>query len=194
MGDTDLAADTGIQAERCAKTFVSHTNTITDRDGEYIPAVLGIEGEDEVASKIIPIIYRLVFSYFTGTKDALDPDGRFEGFIQTLRTYFETVFEYDVCIFSSGDLAEGGWKLSSTSESSWLSKIYLNQFIVREIPDIHGKNVTEIADATHVSWLTNSELSYWAWSDQIIAGEINASKYYPRGVTSILWLEETEDG
>ncbi|MBB5326350.1 hypothetical protein HNQ34_003503 [Anoxybacillus tepidamans] len=30
----------------------------------------------------------------------------------------------------------------------------------------------------------------WSWSDQIIAGEISGSKYYPRGVTSILWLEE----
>ncbi|MBB5325506.1 hypothetical protein HNQ34_002607 [Anoxybacillus tepidamans] len=32
----------------------------------------------------------------------------------------------------------------------------------------------------------------WSWSDQIIAGEISGSKYYPRGVTSILWLEEGE--
>jgi hypothetical protein len=41
-----------------------------------------------------------------------------------------------------------------------------------------------------VAWLTDVELSYWSWSDQIIAGKITGSKYYPRGVTSILWLEE----
>lgn len=191
-GDTDLAGDAGKQAERCANTLVSHAETVDD--GEYIPAVLGIEGEDVVASRIIPVIEGLVFPYFTNTREALDPDGRFGEFIRTLRTHFQTVFEYGTCIFSSGELAEGGWKLSSTSENSWLSKIYLNQFIVREILDIHGENVTEIADTTHVNWLTNPGLSYWAWSDQIIGGEINASKYYPRGVTSILWLEETQQG
>ncbi|GGE49058.1 hypothetical protein GCM10011391_29840 [Pullulanibacillus camelliae] len=46
------------------------------------------------------------------------------------------------------------------------------------------------ADAAHVGWLTHPELSVWSWSDQIISGEIAGSKYYPRGVTSILWLEE----
>ena len=48
------------------------------------------------------------------------------------------------------------------------------------------------ADAAHVAWLTHPELSVWSWSDQILAGEITGSKYYPRGVTSILWLEENE--
>ena len=45
-------------------------------------------------------------------------------------------------------------------------------------------------DAAHVKWLTDKELSYWAWSDQILAGKIMGSKYYPRGVTSILWTLE----
>lgn len=190
MGCDDLAMDAGMQAERCANTLVSNTNEV--EDGEYIPAVLGIEGESEVASRIIPVIEGLVFPYFTGTEEALDPDGRFGTFIQTLRTHFKTIFERGTCIFSSPPAAAGGWKLSSTSANSWLSKIYLNQFITREILDIHGEYVTEIADETHVSWLTNPDLSYWAWSDQIIDGDISASRYYPRGVTSILWLNEGE--
>jgi hypothetical protein len=41
-----------------------------------------------------------------------------------------------------------------------------------------------------VAWLQHPELSYWSWSDQIVAGKITGSKYYPRGVTSILWLQE----
>lgn len=48
----------------------------------------------------------------------------------------------------------------------------------------------EEADRAHVDWLTHPEHSYWCWSDQIVSGIISASKYYPRGVTSILWMEE----
>jgi hypothetical protein len=42
--------------------------------------------------------------------------------------------------------------------------------------------------------LTHPNLSFWSWSDQIVSGEIKGSKYYPRGVTSILWLEEAGAG
>jgi hypothetical protein len=86
---------------------------------------------------------------------------------------------------------DGGWKISSTSNNSWLSKIYLNQFIARKILGWEWDEKGARADAAHVEWLTHPTLSVWSWSDQIIAGEISGSKYYPRGVTSILWLEET---
>jgi len=33
--------------------------------------------------------------------------------------------------------------------------------------------------------------AYWSWSDQIVAGVAKGSKYYPRGVTAALWLEES---
>ena len=32
--------------------------------------------------------------------------------------------------------------------------------------------------------------AYFAWSDQMLAGVAVGSKYYPRGVTSALWLLE----
>jgi hypothetical protein len=89
------------------------------------------------------------------------------------------------CLFD-----DGGWKLSSTSDNSWLSKIYLSQFIARKILKIDLVENTQIADSAHTKWLTDEQLSYWAWSDQIVAGKISASKYYPRGVTSWLWLQE----
>ena len=50
--------------------------------------------------------------------------------------------------------------------------------------------VSETADAAHVRWLLDKEYSYYAWSDQMIAGKAMASRYYPRGVTAILWLDE----
>ncbi|HZG15350.1 MAG TPA: glycoside hydrolase family 52 protein [Candidatus Bathyarchaeia archaeon] len=173
----ELAETAGEQAEKCAQTITSHLT----RNG-YIPAVIG-ENND---SKIIPAIEGLIFPYYTNCRDALDRDGRFGTYIQALETHLRTVLREGVCLF-----ADGGWKISSTSNNSWLSKIYLCQFIARQILGWKWDEQGQRADAAHVAWLTHPTLSIWSWSDQIIAGEISGSKYYPRGVTSILWLEET---
>lgn len=80
--------------------------------------------------------------------------------------------------------------MSSTSNNSWLSKIYLCQFVARQALDLVWDERGAAADAAHAHWLTRAENAYWAWSDQIVAGIAAASLYYPRGVTSILWLNE----
>lgn len=177
-GLTELAEQAGIQAEKCANTIVEN---VTEEG--YIPAVIG-EGND---SKIIPAIEGLIFPYFTNCKEALEDTGRFGPYIQALKKHLETVMTEGVCLFE-----DGGWKISSTSSNSWLSKIYLSQFIAREILGWQWDETGAKADAAHVKWLTHPVLSVWSWSDQIIAGEIAGSKYYPRGVTSILWLEESK--
>jgi hypothetical protein len=91
----------------------------------------------------------------------------------------------------------GGWRLSSTSRNSWLSKIYLCQFVAERIL---GRRPDTEADRAHVSWLLDPENAYFAWSDQMLAGKAVGSRYYPRGVTCILWtcagdrpLEEIRD-
>nr|ABV46494.1 beta-xylosidase [Paenibacillus sp. DG-22] len=175
-GCGELAEVAGLQAQRCADTIVSHVQ----EDGT-IPAVIG-EGNN---SKIIPAIEGLIFPYVTGCREALDADGRFGAYIRALDRHFREVLREGVCLFP-----DGGWKISSTSDNSWLSKIYLCQFIARRILGLPWDEKGARADAAHVKWLTHEELSVWSWSDQIIAGEITGSKYYPRGVTSILWLEE----
>ena len=55
---------------------------------------------------------------------------------------------------------------------------------------IHTPEVGIKADAAHHAWLLNPENVYWAWSDQMTSGKARGSKYYPRGVTSILWTLE----
>ncbi|PGT81460.1 glycoside hydrolase family 52 protein [Bacillus sp. AFS040349] len=175
---TDVSKVAGDQAKKCAATIVSHVTP-----NGYIPAVIK-EGND---SKIIPAIEGLIFPYYTNNHDALDPNGRFGEYIQALQTHLETVLTEGICLFE-----DGGWKISSTSNNSWLSKIYLSQFITREILGWEWDETGERADAAHVAWLTHPTLSVWSWSDQIISGEIAGSKYYPRGVTSILWLEESK--
>ncbi len=164
------------QADKCAATIVSHVTT----EG-YIPAVIG----ENVDSQIIPAIEGLVFPYYTNCKAALDPNGRFGAYIQTLQKHLKIVLRKGICLFE-----DGGWKISSTSHNSWLSKIYLSQFIARQILGWEWDEEGQKADAVHVEWLTHPTLSIWSWSDQIISGEITGSKYYPRGVTSILWLDE----
>ncbi len=176
FGKPDLAVMAGSQAERCASTIAAQLN-----EQGYIPAVIG-EGND---SKIIPAIEGLIFPYMTGNEEALDRNGRYAPYLQALRTHLDHVFSSGACLFP-----DGGWKLSSTSDNSWLSKIYLCQFIARRIMGVDFGDGGIAADKAHVSWLTHPELSYWSWSDQILAGNIIGSKYYPRGVTSVLWLEE----
>ncbi|PZD96731.1 beta-xylosidase [Paenibacillus sambharensis] len=175
-GREELAVQAAEQAARCAATLTAHVT-----EGGYIPAVLE-NGND---SKIIPAIEGLIFPHVTGCPEALQEDGPYGEYIRALRRHYETVVVPDVCLFQ-----DGGWKLSSTSDNSWLSKIYLCQFIARKLLGFEWDETGRAADAAHVGWLTHPEHSYWSWSDQIVAGVITASKYYPRGVTSILWLKE----
>lgn len=174
----EKSKEAGVQAERCAATIVSQVTP-----SGYIPAVIK-EGND---SKIIPAIEGLIFPYYTNNHEALDPNGRFGTYIQVLKTHLKTVLTEGICLFE-----DGGWKISSTSNNSWLSKVYLCQFIAREILEFEWDEKGAQSDAAHVGWLTHPTLSVWSWSDQIISGEISGSKYYPRGVTSILWLEESK--
>ncbi|MDQ0253173.1 hypothetical protein J2S74_000545 [Evansella vedderi] len=178
LGEEELSQLAASQAEKAAVTI---SNEMTE--GGYIPAVIS-EGND---SKIIPAIEGLVFPYFTGCKEALDENGKYGFYIKTLKEHITTVLKPGTCLFE-----DGGWKLSSTSDNSWLSKIYLCQFVYREILGFEWDETGAAADKAHVGWLTHPELSYWSWSDQIIAGRISASRYYPRGVTSILWLGESK--
>ncbi|HVX86089.1 MAG TPA: glycoside hydrolase family 52 protein [Phycisphaerae bacterium] len=95
--------------------------------------------------------------------------------------------------------ADGGVKLSSTSENSWLSKIAIVQHVGRAVFNLDERGAVrksggatgwEEADAAHVRWLTTGAGAYWCACDQIVKGEARGSKYYPRLVTTALWLRE----
>ena len=171
-----LATEAAGQARRCADTL---TRKVTAQG--YIPAVI----DEHNDSRIIPAIEGLAFPLFSGRAEALRVDGPYGDFVKTLKRHLEAVLVPGACLFP-----DGGWKLSSTSDNSWLSKIYLCQFIARKILGLEWGRQGQAADAAHVGWLTHPELSYWSWSDQIVAGKITGSRYYPRGVTCILWLLE----
>ncbi|WP_159885646.1 glycoside hydrolase family 52 protein [Paenibacillus puerhi] len=179
LGLRELSLKAGLQAEKSAATILSYQMP----EGS-IPAIMG----EHHNSYIIPAIEGLVFPYVTGCKEALDPEGRFGPLITGLKRHLRSVLQPGICLFQ-----DGGWKLSSTSNNSWLSKIYLCQFVARQILGLEWDQAGLAADSIHTEWLTHPEHSYWSWSDQIISGVIHGSKYYPRGVTAILWLlEEAE--
>ncbi len=167
------SAIAGQQAERCAATICSKVRA----DGT-IPAVF----EKDNQSLIIPAIEGLAFPQLTGCKDAYR---RFAPLLAALRRHLDAVLVPGRCLFP-----DGGWKMSSTSDNSWLSKIYLCQHVYRQILGFPWEAAGAKADAAHVGWLLRDENTYWSWSDQIVAGIAKGSKYYPRGVTSILWLNE----
>lgn len=88
--------------------------------------------------------------------------------------------------------ADGGIKLSSTSNNSWMSKISIFLHVTRKVfhldQDPAVVAVLKKADAAHVQWQVVGS-AYWACCDQIVSGEGKASRYYPRIITSALWID-----
>ena len=167
----DLASTCEDQARRAAAAIEAAANP----EG-FLPAVL----HENVASRIIPAVEGLIIPHCLGLRSALLPNGPYAGLIRALKTHLKAVLKPGICLFP-----DGGWKLSSTSENSWLSKVYLCQFVAE---NILGLKASDAADKAHANWLLNEKNHYFAWSDQILAGKAIGSKYYPRGVTSILWM------
>lgn len=167
------------QAELAAKTIVASV----DKKGR-LPAILN----ENVSSRILPAVEGLIIPYALGLHGATQEDGPFGELISVLKTHFVSVLKPGVCLYPGG-----AWKISSTSDNSWLSKIYLIQFIAENILCCVPKTQTKVADEQHLGWLLEETNSYWAWSDQVINGVVRASKYYPRGVTAILWMDRAAD-
>jgi hypothetical protein len=164
------------QAERAARTIAACV-----KDGE-LPALLG----EPTDSRIIPVVEGLVFPWVLGLREALSDGGPYATLIDVLRTHIRRVLRPGVCLYP-----DGAWKLSSTADNSWLSKIYLCQFIVREILGLRVSAAGRASDRAHARWLLHDENVRWAWSDQMKGGLAKGSLYYPRGVTAILWMAET---
>ncbi|AIE85930.1 glycoside hydrolase family 52 protein [Fimbriimonas ginsengisoli] len=166
LDEPEAADDARVQADRAVRTIAA----AADADG-LLPAVIG-EG---IEARTIPAIEALVYPFVLGLP--IDPELK-----KTLGRHLEAVLRPGICKF-----ADGGWKLSSMSRNSWLSKIYLCQFVAERV---FGHAPDTEADGAHAGWLRSEENAYYAWSDQMLAGRAVGSRYYPRGVTSVLWIAE----
>lgn len=171
LGDQAAAAAAEACAARTAETLVGKF----DQNLGFLPAVF----EQGNQSAIIPAIECLVFPLEWGDHDAVAVGGRFGQFIRTLERHLKQILRPGLCLCE-----DGGWKLSSTSGNTWMSKIALCQHVARELFGIDQPQ----ADAAHERW-QKVGCAYWAFCDQIVDGQPVGSRYYPRGVTNILWLE-----
>jgi hypothetical protein len=170
LGSAGSAKTAADQAERCADTIMMYR-----LDDGTIPALLEEGGGALTLSAVEGLAYPVVMGLFEDMKAA----EKYCPFIIALRKHFEAALA-NGCRFESG-----AWKMSKTSDNSWLSKTFLCQFIAEKIfkhaPDVE-------ADKVHASWLLDPENARQAFSDQMRAGKLCGSAYYPRGVTGILWL------
>ena len=175
-GVASSAAEAGAQARRAAATIVA-----AGEGRATLPAVL-FEGVD---SAIIPAVEGLVFPWALGLRGVFSPASPYAPLLATLKRHLEHVLDpaRGLCRF-----ADGGWKLSSTSNNSWLSKIYLCQAVAEQVLGVVSPTEDARADAAHRAWLLDPRNAFFAWSDQMLSGVACGSKYYPRGVTAIRWL------
>jgi hypothetical protein len=177
LGLEGAAQSAHTAATRCAATLA---DAFDPRLG-YIPAIL--DGRDE--SPIIPAIEGLVFPHLMGLHDQLRDDGLYGPLVSRLRTHLTTVLQPGLCLFP-----DGSWRLSAHSENSWISKIFLCQYVARQVLGIDFGDAQVRQDRLHADWWRIGCPSC-PGIDQIFAGKNDAEGFhYPRAVTSILWLTE----
>ena len=174
LDEVEAAASARAGAVRCAESL----EAAYDESLGFIPAVL----ENNNQSAIIPAAEALVYPWQMGLKDAVDEEGPFGGYIRMLKRHLQNILNPEMCLYE-----DGGWKLSSSADNSWMSKISISQFVVREILGMSYEG-EERADAAHVSWQVKGS-EFYACSDQFGAGKPIGSLYYPRIVANILWMD-----
>jgi hypothetical protein len=165
------------KAKAAAATIVSKF----DEKDQYIPAVF----ENGNTSKIIPAVEALVYPYIIGDTASISEEGTYGELIKVLKKHIGAVLKKGICI----DEVSGGWKLSSTSKNTWNSKIFLCQYVIKEILKMNFE-AEEEWDRVHAYWQQVS-CSVDGATDQVNSdtGTPRGSRLYPRLVTSILWME-----
>jgi len=168
-----------VLAKNAAKLASATISSRVIPGEDFIPAVF----ESDNRSKIIPAVEGLVYPLFCGAADAVSEHGPYASFIAVLKRHLDVVLAPGVCL----DKVSGGWKLSSTSKNTWLSKIFINQFVAESILGLKGERTER--DGVHASWQREGSAD-WAITDQVDSsdGHDLGSRLYPRLVSSILWL------
>lgn len=149
-----------------------------DEESGTFPAVFEANNQ----SRIIPAVEGLAYPLFLG----LSVHRRFTPLLDRLRRHVKAVLRPGVCI----DATSGAWKMSSTSTNTWFSKIALSQFVIGRLFPEALPATAKRADRVHARWQKSPACGAFAMCDQIRSdtGIPCGSRYYPRGVTSILWM------
>lgn len=136
-------------------------------------------------SAILPAVEALAFPLAWNDPILQEPEPGTKLFLERLGAHLHRVLEDGICRFP-----DGGWRLSSTSRNSWISKIALCQVVAERV---FARAPEPEADRAHVAWQAPGSAD-WGFTDQIVDGAGIGSKYYPRGVSAILWWPEDVAG
>lgn len=150
----------------------------------FFPAVF----EKGNRSRILPAVEGFIYPLYLGYHDATDRTGRFAPLFRQLSQHMAQALQPGVCL----DAKSGGWKMSSTSTNTWFSKIAIAQHVVRQLFPEAMNDAARAADRVHADWQRTPGCGRDAMCDQIRSdsGIACGSRYYPRGVTTYLWLSE----
>lgn len=171
-------------AQQAAQLAADTITSAFDENLGYIPAIL--DGGD--TSAIIPIIEGLIYPDQLGLYEELSEDGEYGALITTLRRHLMAVLQPGRCLF-----ADGGWKLSGNNDNSWMSKIFICQYVARAVMGIDFGAETARFDRAHAHWWRVGCASH-SVVDQVVAGKVpGEGSIYPRCVTNILWLDEVQN-
>ena len=178
LGEGDKAAEAEEQAARAAATVTAEWNT----DEGVFPAVFEKENPGWHA-KIVPAIEGLAYPPLWGDSGAVSEGGPYGELVCLLRRHLQTVLVSGVCV----DATSGGIRLSSSADNTWMSKIFLNQWVAENV--LHTP-LSPDYDTAHLKWQTDGACRDFAFTDQVRASDGGdlGSRYYPRGVTAVLWL------
>lgn len=176
LAESSFATEAINNAVKVTETLQSHVN----EDG-MVPALL----DGPTPAYTLSLIEGLIYPWFAGCTGYYNDESRFSSFIGMLKKHCITLFNKGLC-----QTSDKGWKLSSGSDITWSSKLYLFRFILARIFEADNEEAFHRVDMVHCSWQLDERNTLFAWSDQICNGEVVEGRYYPRGVTSILWTLE----
>jgi hypothetical protein len=182
--------------KRATELAVKVAGVVSDQAVDGVLPAIFEKSNPGYASRILPAVEGCAYPlYFVKTGFAGGTLEQVFGSAEEKRMY-EALKEHTRKLLLDAErrnlFADGGIKLSSTSNNSWMSKISIFMHVTRRVFHLdEDPKVVEVfrkADAAHVKWQTEGS-SYWACCDQIVLGEGKASRYYPRIITSALWME-----
>ncbi|MCQ2770218.1 MAG: glycoside hydrolase family 52 protein [Clostridia bacterium] len=128
--------------------------------------------------KIAAAVEPLAIPYVLGVLNANDEPLLFE----ILKTHINECLKPGICL----DALSGGLRLSSTSRNTWVSKTILTAYVIETVLNI---KLPETVIPEIVGWTQNSA-KIATVADQILCDtrQMVGGPYYPRIVTSALWL------
>jgi len=176
-GRAEQAAPSTAAAALCARAIASSANASSG----IMPSLL----TDPASAPIIPAIEALAYPARMGLSAAVSADGPYSAMIVALSRHLRAVLKEGVCLYG-----DGGWKLSASADNSWASKIHLCQWVARAVLGVRqDPAAARKADRAHADWQRIGAADHGI-SDQFRSGVAMGSLYYPRIVTSVLWLDE----